>query len=200
VPAASEIRTDVRRRRRLTDRVERQRLSRQVVAAIAGTTVFRRAERIALYLPKGGEVDLTPLIDRALRAGKRCYLPVVGRSGLTFLPYAPGTVLRRNRFGIPEPQVPVRRRAAPSTLDLVLCPLVAYDPRGNRLGMGGGYYDRTFAFAGRRRHWRRPVLLGTAYAFQRVPALDPAPWDVPLHGVATEAGVEWFVGRERRSA
>jgi 5-formyltetrahydrofolate cyclo-ligase len=192
VSAASQIRSEMRRTRRLADPVERARLSRRVVAAIAASGVFHRARRVAVYLPMGGEVDLTPLIHRAISAGKRCYLPAVDRPRLRFLPYNPGTPLRRNRFGIPEPWVPARLQAPPGTLDLVLCPLVAYDPRGNRLGMGGGYYDRTFAFVGRRRHWRRPVLLGAAYAFQRVPGLDPDPWDVPLHGVATEVGVEWF--------
>ena len=71
-------------------------------------------------------------------------------------------------------------------------PLVAFDMRGNRLGMGGGYYDRTFAYLLNRRRWRRPILIGVAYEFQGVDSLTTRPWDIPLHGVATEAGLRIF--------
>ena len=77
-------------------------------------------------------------------------------------------------------------------LDLVLVPLVAFDDRGNRLGMGGGYYDQTFAFLSQRQHYRRPTLLGVAYEFQRLVALPVQAWDIPLDGVATEKRVQWI--------
>src|SRR5687767_13746260 len=92
--------------------------------------------------------------------------------------------MRRNRFGIPEP---TGRRCAPQQLDLVLLPLVAFDRRGARLGMGGGFYDRTFAFlrvAGR----RKPRLVGLAHHFQEVAQLPREPWDVPLAAIVTERG------------
>ena len=161
---------------------------------LASAKAFLRAGRFAAYLPHGGEVDLRPLLERAWRDGRESYLPVVGRGRLRFLPYAPGTPLRRNRYGIAEPDLPARWQVRAQALDLILVPLVAYDPQGNRLGMGGGYYDRTFAFLHRRR-WRRPLLVGAAFAFQRVPALHANPWDVPLDGVATELGLEWFPPR-----
>ena len=71
-------------------------------------------------------------------------------------------------------------------LDVVIAPLVAFDESLNRLGMGGGYYDRTFAFRKRARVLRRPVLIGVAYSFQRVDRLQPENWDVPLDVVITE--------------
>lgn len=181
----------MRRQRLRLHPAERARLSRRVVRALASAPVFLRARRLAAYLPNGGEVDLRPLLELAWNGSRECYLPVVGRDRMRFLPYTVKTPLRRNRYGIPEPDLPARRQARPLAIDLVLVPLVAFDPRGNRLGMGGGYYDRTFAFLHRRR-WRRPVLVGAAFAFQRVPALDPNPWDVPLDAVATEEGLEWF--------
>jgi 5-formyltetrahydrofolate cyclo-ligase len=174
------------------DPATRAHASARVCRALAATGAFHRARRLAVYLSRGGEVDLTALVIRAWKAGKRCYLPVVERGRLRFLPYAPDTVLRPNRFGIPEPAETASRQVPASALDLVVLPLVAFDAAGNRLGMGGGYYDRTFAFSHRRLRWRRPVLIGAAYGFQRVPALAVSPWDVPLDAAATEGGLEWF--------
>jgi 5-formyltetrahydrofolate cyclo-ligase len=74
-------------------------------------------------------------------------------------------------------------------LDLVLVPLVGFDARGNRLGMGGGFYDRHFAFLRNRRAWRRPLLIGIAFDVQRVPRLSDAAHDVPLWGIVTERGI-----------
>jgi len=81
------------------------------------------------------------------------------------------------------------RQFKPHALDLILLPLVAFDKSGHRLGMGGGYYDRTLAFLAHRRLWRKPHLLGTAYQFQQLETLPTQPWDIPLDGIATEQGV-----------
>ena len=77
---------------------------------------------------------------------------------------------------------------APAMLDLVIVPLVAFDSQFNRLGMGKGYYDRTF---GENLRWRRPCLLGLAYASQQLTHFDPNELDVPLDGVLTEEGITW---------
>ncbi len=188
----SELRKALRERRRRLDPTTRAQASGRVCRTLAATGAFRRARRLAVYLAKGGEVDLSGLVRRAWQAGKRCYLPALDRGRLRFLPYAPDTTLRPNRYGIPEPLVGARKHAPAATLDLVVVPLVGFDRRGHRLGMGGGYYDRTFAFLGRRLRWRRPLLIGAAYGFQRVSELAANPWDVPLDAVATEEGLEWF--------
>ena len=125
--------------------------------------------------------------------GKQICLPMLlpwHYNRLWFVPWAAGDPLVRNRFGIAEPRpARDRRPIAPHALDLVLTPLVAFDRNCRRMGMGGGYYDRSFAFLGRRRHWNKPRLLGLAYGFQEVETLPVRPWDVPLAGVATEHGV-----------
>jgi 5-formyltetrahydrofolate cyclo-ligase len=111
---------------------------------------------------------------------------------LWFAPFHPHTRLADNRFGIPEP-VASRRQACPLlALDIVLMPLVAFDGRGNRLGMGGGYYDRTFASRAHRTHLRRPLLVGAAFAFQRREHLEARPWDVALDAAITDRGFEWL--------
>lgn len=153
------------------------------IAAASG--VFRNSARIGLYLPNDGEMDPLPLLRRAWSRRKRCYLPVLDRLGsnrLWFVPYRPGDPLRANRFGIPEPVHAARVRVRAHALDLILAPLVAFDRRGNRLGMGGGYYDRSLEFLRRRRYWRRPRLYGLAYEFQRVARLQAAAWDIGLDG------------------
>jgi 5-formyltetrahydrofolate cyclo-ligase len=142
---------------------------------------------VACYLANDGELD-PALLVRRLRSGSReVYLPVLDGPMLRFAPWAEGETLRRNRFGIPEPP---RRGHARGTigLDVILVPLVAFDDAGNRLGMGGGFYDRTLARLARRRAWRRPRLVGVAYGFQQVQALPARSWDVPLCGVVTDRG------------
>lgn len=160
--------------------------------AVSNTGLFKRSRRVGCYLAHDGEMDLTPLIKRLWKMNKTVYLPVLRRQRLWFLPFAAHTPLANNRFGIPEPVAPPEARCTPQVLDLVLMPLVAFDNEGHRLGMGGGFYDRTFAYRLHRRHWIRPHLIGVAYDLQRVPVLPTRPWDVPMDGVATESGVRVF--------
>lgn len=151
----------------------------------AASHVFRNSRRIGLYLPNDGEMDPRPLLRRARTMRKQCYLPVLdtlGSNRLWFTPYRAGDALQTNRFGIPEPARAVRGRVRAGALDLILAPLVAFDRRGNRLGMGGGYYDRSLAFLRHRRLWRRPHLYGLAFEFQQVDRLHAAGWDVALDG------------------
>lgn len=150
---------------------------------------FRNALRIAVYLSADGELDTQALIARAWQMGKQIYLPVLlpqGENRLWFARYKPDTALRPNRFKILEPVSAARTRIAPLALDLVLTPLVAFDTSGHRLGMGGGFYDRSFAYLLRHQYWLRPRLIGLAYDFQKQTHLTSQNWDVPLHGVATD--------------
>lgn len=152
---------------------------------------YRRARTLAVYLPNDAEMDPTPLLSAAYAEGKRILLPRLRQKHLEFVVYRPGrSGLRRNRFNIAEPigpAVSVRR------IEVVCVPLVGFDRRGRRLGMGGGFYDRTFANnrsgAGVTKV-RRPRLIGLAYACQEVAQLPHAAWDVQLDGVITEC--EWI--------
>ncbi len=151
---------------------------------------FSQSRRIAFYLACQGEMDLGPIVRRAWLSSKSCFLPVIQTNNqLAFFRYQDSSVLKKNRFNIDEPNPYFEQRSAVTSLDLVLMPLVAFDRNGHRLGMGGGYYDRTFAFLRHRKHWRRPVLVGVAYAFQEVDVLQPQVWDVPMDFVVTDAGV-----------
>ncbi|MGH8370567.1 MAG: 5-formyltetrahydrofolate cyclo-ligase, partial [Gammaproteobacteria bacterium] len=166
-----------------------------LAGVIAELAEFRDARHLAVYMATDGEMDPQPLVARARAAGKQLYLPVLAAAaagGLEFAAWQPETPLYPNRFKIPEPRPDPDTLCATTGLDLVLTPLVAFDAQGHRLGMGGGYYDRSFAFL--KTGVRKPLLIGLAYEFQRLPALNAEPWDVPLAGVATECGFYRFPG------
>jgi len=187
------LRRQLRLARHAFDTHEHAWRSTAITRRVANHHLFRAAQHIACYLSNDAEVDLTSLVDCAWTMGKTVYLPVLStthHNRLHFLPYAPGDTLVANGYGIPEPVSHSRRVTALARLDLVLTPLVGFDPWGNRLGMGGGFYDRTFAFLRRRQYWRKPHLLGVAFDVQRSPVeLPHQHWDVPLEGIATESGV-----------
>ena len=188
----SDIRRQMREHRQALDPFQQNEMSLALCNHIANSPLFRYSSHIACYLPNDGEIDLRPLIERAFDMGKRCYLPVLSplyHNRLWFAPYHRESRLIYNRFGIPEPAVNWNMMRVPWSLDLILMPLVAFDNDGNRLGMGGGFYDRTLAYLTRRHHWQKPRLLGTAYDFQRVTGLPHEAWDIPLHGIATESGI-----------
>jgi 5-formyltetrahydrofolate cyclo-ligase len=198
VAERARIRRQIRDRRRTLTASDRRSAARRMARIAAASAVFRTSRRIGLYLPNDGEMDPLPLLRRARSMRKRCYLPLLdplGSNRLWFVPYRAGDALRRNRYGIPEPVRPARARVRARRLDLILAPLVAFDARGHRLGMGGGYYDRSLQFLHRRRHWRRPHFYGLAYELQKVARLSAAAWDIDLDGCFTEARPYVFTHR-----
>lgn len=181
----SALRSQMRSRRRALSAAEQRAAAAGLAQHLGHSHLFRRSRHVAFYLSNDGELDLSPLMQRAWSLGKVCYLPVITPGQrLWFAPYAAGDALSLNRYGIPEPATAPLISAR--QLDLILAPLVAFDRHGHRLGMGGGFYDRTLSFLRYRRAWRKPRLIGIAHELQRIPALEAAPWDVPLDAVATD--------------
>ncbi|MCW9058531.1 MAG: 5-formyltetrahydrofolate cyclo-ligase [Gammaproteobacteria bacterium] len=192
MPSRSDVRKRLRDARRALSPEQRVAHAEALAWHLARQPLFLTSRRIAAYLPVDSEMDPMPLVWRAWELGKTVYLPVLvpyGHNRLWFAPFREGDPLVRNRFGIAEPLRIHRERANAIELDLVLAPLVGFDARGNRLGMGGGFYDRSFAFLNRRQCWKKPRLIGLAHECQQVPRLDGASWDVPLHAIATEEGL-----------
>lgn len=179
-----ELRRTLRARRRALTGTERTIAQSRLTRAIRSLHAYRRAKNIAIYLAVDGEADLGELITATARRGVAVYAPQLTDDRLTFRALRADGALTTNRYGIPEPSdgAPIDARS----LDLVLTPLVGFDHSGARLGMGKGYYDRTFEFLRLRRSWLKPKLLGVGFAFQEIPSLDTAPWDVGLWGVVTD--------------
>jgi 5-formyltetrahydrofolate cyclo-ligase len=171
----------------------RIRAAKRIAALVARTGWLSPHRRVALYAALPNEIDTAPLL--ALANHRRCaiFMPRIvdhRRSRMVFVP--PGPRLRINRYGIAE--FDSSQRAAPWSMQYVFLPLVGFDARGNRLGMGAGFYDRALAFRRQRRHWRGPRLIGIAHSCQEAPSIEPLATDIPLDAVVTERGIRVFRG------
>ena len=141
---------------------------------------------VAGYWAMDGEIALHRW-QLSLPQGVRYCLPVLDGRVLRFAPWKPGQGLVSNRYGIPEPDVDRADTLGPEDMDLVVTPLTGFDAAYGRLGMGGGWYDRSFAF--RHRQAPPPWLVGVGFAAQQVPALPVAAWDVPVDAICTEHAI-----------
>ena len=186
-----ELRQTLRQARRELQGSARTEKEATILRSITQHPRLKRLRHLALYWPNDGEVDLRPLLN--MGAAQQRYLPIlVHGSRLRFAPWTVSSSLYANHFGIPEPRAHPRKLLRPTQLDAVLMPLVGFDDHGNRLGMGGGFYDRSFAFRHARHRWRKPLLIGVAFERQRCPPLPAAAWDIPLDGIVTEHGLRLF--------
>jgi len=184
-----QLRQTIRRKRRALTQQQQKRAAKRLHAQICRRPEFIRARHVALYLPNDGEIDPRPLIESCWKMSKKTYLPVlhpVLHNRLWFVPYTRQTKLVRNIYNIEEPPLLRSPRRPPWALDLVLLPLVAFDAQGNRMGMGGGYYDRTFSFKVGKGAISGPKLVGLAHELQRVEQLPVESWDIPLAGIISD--------------
>lgn len=181
------LRTQGLEARRRMSREDRFAASQLICRHLIYSRLFRASASIACYLPAEDEVDTLPIFDRAWRANKRIFAPVLRKGGkMCFTELRPETTLWKNAYGIWEPRG--GDEVAPRRLDLVVAPTVAFDDAHNRIGMGGGYFDRCFAYLRNRKIWLRPKLVGVAFKCQKVEKITPNAWDIPLYRVITEAG------------
>lgn len=188
----SALRRQLRQARRALSPLQQRQASLQLLRQLAQHPLYRRSRHIAFYLANDGEIDPALLMLHAQRLGKHCYLPVLSEwpvNRMHFQRLLPDQRWTTNRYGIREPLLHRGRQARPWRLDLILMPLVGFDNTGNRLGMGGGFYDRTFAFRRQRQYWTGPQLLGLAHDCQKVSQLPTAPWDIPLDGIISDQEV-----------
>jgi len=184
----AQLRRQLLAQRRALTPEQVQRAAGRVAARVWRLPVLARSRRLALYFPVSGELDCTPVIRAAWRRGRQVFLPVVTGTGLHFAPFAPDSLLAGNRFGIAEPVCHDDELRSAREMDVIFAPLLGFDASGHRLGMGGGYYDRTLAFLAQRQHFRRPHFVGLAYAFQQLGTVPHRKHDVKLEAVVTDEG------------
>jgi 5-formyltetrahydrofolate cyclo-ligase len=181
----SELRRHLRRRRREATPAERMAAAEAVAQRLLAHPRFPASGYVAGYWAMHGEVPLH-LLQMHLGEGRVWCLPCVQPDrSLRFAPWRPGDALVANEFGIPEPDLAPGSTLAAAEMAVVVLPLVAFSRDGQRLGTGGGYYDRSLAF--RRDAPAPPWLVGAAYSFQQVDALSARAWDVRMDAIATES-------------
>lgn len=189
-----QLRSELRARRRALNPTQQTQASIFLLRHLMKLPQFMRARNVALYMANDGEIDPEPIARQLWKMEKHCFLPVLRpdkRKDLWFVEYTSDALLTKNRFGIPEPDFRSQHRMSAQLLDVVLMPLVGFDRTGARLGMGGGFYDATFAFKqkspiGSKTAAGKPVLVGLAHACQEVDSLTTAGWDIPLFAIATD--------------
>ncbi|WP_188689136.1 5-formyltetrahydrofolate cyclo-ligase [Bowmanella pacifica] len=196
VPSPNHLRQYYRAARTALSTQQQQMAARDLVKQCMSLPAFQQAERIAVYLANDGELSPNELITHCWLEGKAVYLPVLHpftAGNLVFVQYHPDSSMLANKYGIAEPRVSSASLCPLPLLDIVFTPLVAFDNAGNRMGMGGGYYDRTL----------RPVVrdqlkvqvIGLAHDCQQCDALPVQPWDIPMHKIITPGKIFHFQSR-----
>ena len=177
------LRSQLRQARRALGAPERMAAAETLADQLLALPFAPRSGLVAGYWAGDGEIALHRWQMR-LPDGLAYCLPLLAGEVLRFAPWRPGQALTSNRYGIPEPDIALADTLPAEAMALVITPLVGFDQNGGRLGMGGGWYDRSFAF----RHQRRapPWLVGAGFDCQQLPALPAADWDVPLDAVCTD--------------
>lgn len=184
------FRKDIRSLRSSAEQSELQHKSKQIAEQCSNSPEFKVAKNIAIYHAVDGEADpeaLTRTNNNTYDTSKNFYLPILAKDksiGLRFAPINETTKYEPNKFLIPEPIFEESELLTGKQLDLVIVPLVGFDNKGNRIGMGGGFYDRTFSF--KQTNNTRPSLMGFAFDFQQTESIHDESWDVQLDYIATE--------------
>ena len=189
-------------RRQLSPR-QQQLAAERFCSKLCSLPAFQFSKRIAFYQANDGELNPQLAAGIAQSAGKHCYLPVIHPlklNRLHFVRHQPNGRMKRNRYDIAEPALNSRSQVPAWSLDIILVPLVGFDKNCHRIGMGGGYYDRSLAFKRRsklrsklrsnlRSKQRKPLLIGVAHQCQQLDSIDTNPWDIPLDMVITDQQV-----------
>lgn len=177
------LRSALRQRRKSLSSATQGTAGQAVTQSVLDLPAWTNAQRIALYLARDGEIDTSALANIARDHGKHLFLPALNDDkSLFFARWNTHDTQFINRYNIPEP--PIGAEQCPvSELDIIFLPVVGWDAHGGRLGMGGGYYDRTLSGTD------NPVLVGLAHENQRVERIPRDSWDIVLDYVATDAGL-----------
>lgn len=178
------LRQSIRAIRQKLTIAEQRHASSLLTSRLANHNKIQAAKTIALYLANDGELDLLPFIEWCWQQNKKVYLPVLhpfSEGHLLFLLFEKNSVMVQNQYGINEPKLDVSKVCPLNQLNIICTPLVAFDNSGARLGMGGGFYDRTLA------NWQQHQVypIGLAHDCQQVDKIPTELWDIPLPEIIT---------------
>lgn len=150
---------------------------------------IKKSQAIASYISNDGEIDLAAFHQWCWKNGKSIYLPVLhpfSKGNLLFLKYEQNTIMHSNKYGIIEPKLSITLVRPINRLNIIIAPLVAFDEQANRLGMGGGYYDRTLMPIFTLPKANQPIILGVAHECQKTDIMDVQSWDIPMTKIITD--------------
>ncbi|MCB1706828.1 MAG: 5-formyltetrahydrofolate cyclo-ligase [Halioglobus sp.] len=182
------LRRDLRQRRQDLDPAAQHAAAHALVRSVLTLPGWTQAQNIALYLARDGEIDTAALASAARDAAKHLFLPVIrADNSLVFARWDTDDLPVANRFHIPEPPSGAERCPA-AELDIIFLPVVGWDIHGGRLGMGGGYYDRSLTGN------RGPLLVGLAHECQQVEQIPRDSWDISLDYIATDSALHCCSG------
>ncbi|MCB1583705.1 MAG: 5-formyltetrahydrofolate cyclo-ligase [Xanthomonadales bacterium] len=176
----TKIRQQLRLHRANINNNNRHQFNQNIIQHIYDSTIWQQAKSVAIYLPFGGEADISILS----KADKMIYLPAIKGENMQFQIWNNQITFETLNYGLKQPTFVDGLNQDP--IDLYLMPLVGFDSKGNRLGMGGGFYDRYFAES------HKGVKAGVAYQCQQVEQLPSDPWDVKIQHIFTEQGHHEF--------
>ena len=179
----ADLRKSLRQRRGSLSPSQQHAAAKTLIHSITKLPAWASTKHIAMYLATDGEIETGPLEAIARNADKEIFLPtIVEGKRLEFARWETGVKLINNRYGIPEPP-PTAAHCPPSHLNVIFLPLVGWDLSGGRLGMGGGYYDRTLSVT------EGPLLVGLAHECQQEDKIPCENWDVALDYIATDTAL-----------
>ncbi len=187
----ANLRKELRRKRHSLSSSEQHIAAKRLYRQVATQTFFLKARRIGFYFASDAEVDPLAILIKALEMGKQCFLPLLSAhqpGKVCFAPFREGDALQPNQWGILEPVTKVRDLVSIRAINLVFVPLVGFDERCSRLGMGKGFYDRTFSYKSRTGN-NKPKLVGLAHECQKIDLIPTDSWDVRLDEVITDSNV-----------
>lgn len=157
--------------------------SRKIAEKLEDFAVFKKAQHVLFYYSHNGEVSTLELIENFIEA-KQLYLPIIrGKSHFQAIPLKPPLTLSKGFEGVPEPVGIEPSGVYDQQIELVITPGVAFDRKGNRLGMGKGYYDRYF----QQNH--SPLKIALAYEEQVLDSLPKDPYDVRIDFIITDKNI-----------
>lgn len=180
----ANLRKQMRQKRSALTPSFKEEASRALCSHVATHPALQAAQHVGVYLALPEEISLMPVIEWLWEHQRQVYIPRLEKDEMTFSALTPKTMLTPNRFGILEPPSS-SQSIHPLQLDVVLTPLVAFDSKGARLGMGGGFYDKAFQH---KKQVEKPILIGCAFSCQKTDDIPTQSWDIFLEDVLTEKG------------
>lgn len=186
----ASLRQMMREHRRRLGPAHRLAAAESIAARLLSLPFAPSAGYVGGYWAMDGEIALHAWQLRLPDEVAYC-LPMLHEDGtLRFAPWRVGEALGTNRYGIPEPAIAIESALRAEEMTMIVAPSVGFDDTGHRLGMGGGWYDRTLAF--RRDRAAPPWFVGAAFSTQRLASLRTESWDVALDAVCTESDSHLF--------